>query len=151
MQIGKTFVAALAGFLAFAPVTFIWHTVLFAPYYLGPEHSVKSADAFDPKWIVAAAALLCLSMAFFVPSRLQRGSGRVAIGALLGAVFASVLIDYHNFSLIGLFPGQDPASLYVMDALWAIVDGAIAGAVITAIHDWLDKAPPQPQRASFTP
>jgi hypothetical protein len=138
MKTGKTLVAALAGFVVFAPITFAWHTVLFAPFYLGPDHSVKSADAFNPAWIVAAAGLLCLAMAYFVPARLGK-SGRGLGGALLGAVFASVLVDYHNFSLIGLFPGQDPASLYLMDALWAVVDGAITGLVITLVSDRLGR------------
>src|SRR5512132_1546474 len=95
----------LAGFLVFVPITFVWHTVLFTPFYLGPDHAVKSADAFDPAWIVAANLVLCLGMAYFLPAKLG-GKRRLAAGALVGALFASLLIDYHNFSLLGLFPGQ---------------------------------------------
>lgn len=77
-------------------------------------------------------------MAFFVPPLLEK-EGRLLRGALLGAVYASVLIDYHNFSLMGLFPGQDPASLYLLDAAWAVVDGALAGAVVTFVSDRLHR------------
>jgi uncharacterized membrane protein YkvI len=134
----KTLLVAVAGFVIYAPITFIWHTVLFSSLYIGPDHAIKSADSFNPAWIVGAAFVHCLGMAYFVPAVLGR-SATVVKGALLGALFASLLVDYHNLQLIGLFPNIDPPSLYVMDALWAVVDGAITGAVMVALHGRLHR------------
>ena len=142
MKAFKTLLVALAGFLVFAPVTFAWHTALFVGFYIGPGHAVKSADSFSPGWIVASALLLCLGMAYFLPDKLGQ-QRRPLKGALVGALLASLVVDYHNFSLLGLFPGIDPASLYLMDALWAVVDGAIAGLVVTLVNDRLFRSSPQ--------
>jgi uncharacterized membrane protein YkvI len=141
MKSSRMLLTALAGFLVFVPITFLWHTVLFTPFYLGPDHAVKSADAFDPVWIVAANLVLCLGMAAFLPAKLG-DKRRLAGGAIVGALFASMLIDYHNFSLLGLFPGQDPPSLYWLDAAWALIDGAITGVVMTLVHDRLGRRSP---------
>jgi hypothetical protein len=141
MKLARTLLTAVATFLAFAPVTFVWHTVLFPGFYLGPQFMVKSADAFDPKWILGANVLLAVGLAVVLPALLP-ARRRLSTGAAIGALFASLLIDYHNLSLMGLFPGGDPASLYLMDALWAVVDGALAGIVATLTWDRLGQRAP---------
>lgn len=137
MKTGRLLLTALATFVVFGPIMFVWHTVLFKGFYLGPGLSVKSADSFSPPFLMAAVVVLSLGMAYFIPPRLTK-SHRLWSGAALGAITASLAVDYHNLFLMGLFPGQDPWSLYLMDALWAIVDGALAGVVLTAVHDRLD-------------
>lgn len=138
MRIGRTLLSALAGFLVFAPGTFAWHTALFINWYIGPTFSVKSADGLSAPSLAGAFALLMLGMAIFVPP-LVGSAHRLRNGALVGSLYVSVAVNFHSLWLNGLYPGSDPASLYLMDTLFAAIVGALAGLAVIATHDRLSR------------
>jgi len=134
----RTLLNTLACFVVLGPVTFLWHTVLFQSMYIGPTLSVKSPEGLSPPHIMGGLLLVAFGMAFFIPQMLGE-AGRMAKGVALGALFVSIAGNYHNLYLMGLYPGIDPLSLYLMDTAWAAIAGAVAGGVLAGADGMLKK------------
>ena len=127
--------AAVAAFAAFTPVTYVWHVHFFPSFYVGPTLSVKSADQLSLGFLLGALAVLMAPMAWLVPRLLTGARNRVRGGAMAGSSIATAAVVFHGLLLNAQFPRLDPLSYYLLDAAWAALAGALAGAVIVAVHD----------------
>ncbi len=131
MKISHYLSAALSGFIVFGPLSFLWHVVLFRKYYYNPRTSVKSPDDLNVLFLIISLAFLVLGMTYFILKVLANGR-RLKRGAAAGALFASMVINFHSLLLMGLYPGFDPLYVYMLDAFWAIVIGGLAGLAVVA-------------------
>ena len=130
----KFIIIATITFIAFAVFGFFWHNNLFPEvYYTNP--AVLSMAEQNVIFMNFAMALLVYGLAYFMFKSMKQDT-KLLNAMLWGIYYGISVIGFFNFYAIGIAKIWQ-WNVLILDLVWAVVSGAIAGVIIFLLHRWL--------------
>jgi uncharacterized membrane protein len=130
----KFIIAATITFIAFAVFGFFWHNNLFPEtYYSNP--AVLSIAEQNVIFMNFAMALLSYGLSYFVFKSMTQDT-KLLNAMMWGIYYCISVIGFFNFYAIGIAKIWQ-WNVLILDLVWAIVSGALAGIILFLLHRWL--------------
>ena len=130
----KFIIIATITFILYAVFGFFWHNNLFPEvYYTNP--AVLSIAEQNVIFMNFAMALLVYGLAYFMFKGIKPET-RLLNALLWGVYYCISVIGFFNFYAIGIAKIWQ-WNVLILDLVWAVVSGAVAGVIIFLMHRWL--------------
>jgi hypothetical protein len=130
----KFIIAATITFIAFAVFGFFWHNNIFPEtYYTNP--AVLSIAEQNVIFMNFAMALLVYGLAYFMFKSINQNT-KLLNAMLWGIYYCISVIGFFNFYAIGIAKIWQ-WNVLILDLVWAIISGALAGIILFLLHRWL--------------
>ena len=127
----KFLIAATLTFIVFAVFGFFWHNNLFpAVYYSSP--SVIPISEQNVIAINFAMALIVYGLTYFMFKSIKQET-KFYQAVLWGVYYLVSVIGAYSFFNLG-FVREWQWNSIILDLLWAVVSGALAGAMVFGLH-----------------
>ena len=127
----KFIIVSTLTFIAFAVFGFFWHNNLFPTVY----YSTALVIPMNEQNVIPinfAMALLVYGLAYFMFKSIKQET-RFYQAVLRGVYYLISVIGTYSFLNIGLVKSWQ-WNVLILDILWAVVSGALAGAMVFGLH-----------------